>query len=109
LAVLIQGQTEAAGAHGQGNVRTPLSRETLLRLLPEAGWTPDGSSSVDTEELQNGDWEIAASLALAGTEQRLTTLPEPVRQLVLSQIDVLRATAKPRDNHALAAYAVTAH
>lgn len=35
LAVLIQGQTEAAGTHGQGNVRTPLSRERLLRRSTE--------------------------------------------------------------------------
>lgn len=108
LAVLIQGQIEAAGSHGQGNVRTPFSRERLLRLLPEAGWTADGSGSVDTEELLDGDWEIAACLDLAGTEERLATLPEPVRQLVLSQADVLRAIAKPRGNRALAAYSVTA-
>lgn len=108
LAVLIQGQAEAAGSHGQGNVRTPLSREGLLRLLPEASWTADGSRPVDTEELQDGDWEIAACLDLVGTEERLAALPEPVRQLVLSQADVLRAIAKPRGNRALPAYAVTA-
>ncbi|MEU9099997.1 class I SAM-dependent methyltransferase [Streptomyces sp. NPDC048361] len=108
LAVLIQGQTEAAGSHGQGNVRTPFSRECLLRLLPETGWTADGDTSVDTEELQDGDWEVAACLDLVGTEERLAALPEPVRQLLLSQADVLRAIAKPRGNRALAAYAVTA-
>ncbi|MEU5592849.1 class I SAM-dependent methyltransferase [Streptomyces sp. NPDC020298] len=108
LAVLIQGQFEAAGSHSEGNVRTPFSREGLLRLLPEAGWTADGSGSVDTEELQDGDWEIAACLDLAGTEERLAVLPEPVRQLVLSQADVLRALAKPRGNRALGAYSVTA-
>ncbi|NEE36690.1 class I SAM-dependent methyltransferase, partial [Streptomyces sp. SID7982] len=52
LAVLIQGQIEAAGSRGQGNVRTPFSREELLRLLPEAGWTAEGSRPVDTEGLQ---------------------------------------------------------
>ncbi|MFE9121539.1 class I SAM-dependent methyltransferase [Streptomyces sp. NPDC007172] len=108
LAVLIQGQVEAAGSHGQGNVRTPFSREGLLRLLPEAGWTADGGRSVDTEDLQDGDWEIAACLDLVGPEERLATLPEPVRQLVLSQADVLRSIAKPRGNRALAAYSVTA-
>ncbi|MEU6548828.1 class I SAM-dependent methyltransferase [Streptomyces sp. NPDC046915] len=108
LAVLIQGQIEAAGSHGEGNVRTPFSREGLLRLLPEAGWTADDSGSVDTEELQDGDWEIAACLDLAGTEERLAVLPEPVRQLVLSQADVLRAIAKPRGNRALGAYSITA-
>ncbi|MFE9928652.1 methyltransferase domain-containing protein [Streptomyces sp. NPDC005533] len=108
LAVLIQGQTEAAGSHGQGNVRTPFSRESLLRLLPEAGWTADGSQPVDTRELQDGDWEVAACLELVGTNERLAVLPEPVRQLVLSQADVLRAIAKPHGNRALAAYSVTA-
>ncbi|MFF2406578.1 methyltransferase domain-containing protein [Streptomyces sp. NPDC058092] len=108
LAVLIQGQIEAAGSHGEGNVRTPFSREGLLRLLPEAGWTTDGSGSADTEDLQDGDWEIAACLDLAGTEERLAALPEPVRQIVLSQADVLRAIARRRGNRALAAYSVTA-
>ncbi|MEV7174188.1 methyltransferase domain-containing protein [Streptomyces sp. NPDC093224] len=108
LAVLIQGQTEAAGSHGQGNVRTPFSREALLRLLPETGWTADGSEPVDTGELQDGDWEIAACLELVGSESRLAALPEPVRQLVLSQTDVLRALAEPRGNRALTAYSVTA-
>lgn len=108
LAVLIQGQMEAAGSHGEGNVRTPFSREALLRLLPEAGWTADGSRPVDTEGLQDGDWEIAACLDLARTEERLAALSEPMRQLVLSQADALRSIAKPRGNRALAAYSVTA-
>ncbi|MEU6313111.1 class I SAM-dependent methyltransferase [Streptomyces sp. NPDC047014] len=109
LAVLIQGQFEAAGSHGEGNIRTPFSREYLLRLLPETGWTADGSAPVDTGELQDGDWEIAACLDLVGSEERLAALPEPVRQLVLSQADVLRALARPRGNRALAAYSITAH
>ncbi|MFF9125557.1 class I SAM-dependent methyltransferase [Streptomyces sp. NPDC014889] len=109
LAVLIQGQVEAAGSRGQGNVRTPISRETLLRLLPCTGWTADGGGPVDTEELQDGDWEVAACLELAGRQDRLAVLPDPVRQLVLSQADVLRAVAKPHGNRALAAYSVTAH
>ncbi|MGZ9928308.1 class I SAM-dependent methyltransferase [Streptomyces sp. NC-S4] len=109
LAVLIQGQTEAAGLHGEGNVRTPFSRDGLLRLLPEAGWAVDGSEPVDTGELQDGDWEIAACLDLVGSDGPLAALPAPVRQLVLSQADVLRAVAKPRGNRALPAYSVTAH
>ncbi|WUX34094.1 methyltransferase domain-containing protein [Streptomyces anulatus] len=109
LAVLIQGQIEAAGSRGQGNVRTPFSREGLLRLLSDSGWTADSSRSVDTEGLQDGDWEIAACLDLAGAEERLAVLPEPVRQFVLSQADVLRAIAKPCGNRALAAYSVAAH
>ncbi|MGW4038225.1 class I SAM-dependent methyltransferase [Streptomyces sp. NPDC004778] len=108
LAVLIQGQIEAAGSRGQGNVRTPFSREELLRLLPEAGWAAEGSRPVDTEGLQDGDWEVAACLDLVGTEEHLASLPEPVRRLVLSQADALRAVAVERGNRPLAAYSVTA-
>lgn len=108
LSVLVQGQIEAAGSHGQGNVRTPFSREELLRLLPAAGWAAEDSWPVDTEGLQDADWEVAACLDLAGSKERLASLPEPVRRLVLSQADVLRALAAPGGNRPLAAYAVTA-
>ncbi|MEG9550018.1 MULTISPECIES: class I SAM-dependent methyltransferase [Streptomyces griseus group] len=108
LAVLVQGQIEAAGSHGQGNVRTPFSREALLRLLPEAGWTADGCRPVDTGDLQDGDWEVAACRDLTASQERMAALPEPLRQLVLSQADVLRAVAEPRGNRALPAYTVTA-
>ncbi|QKW25386.1 class I SAM-dependent methyltransferase [Streptomyces seoulensis] len=108
LAVLVQGQIEAAGSRGDGNVRTPFSRDQLLRLLPETGWTADGGGPVDTEGLQDGDWEVAACLRLADTADRMAALPEPVRQLVVSQTDTLRSLAAPRGNRALPAYAVTA-
>ncbi|MFB6890172.1 methyltransferase domain-containing protein [Kitasatospora sp. NPDC056327] len=108
LAVLIQGWIEAAGSHGEGNIRTPFSRETLLRLLPEVGWTADGDGWADTDGLQDADWEITACLDLIDGGERLATLPEPVRHLVLSQTDVLRAIAAPHGNHPLAAYWVTA-
>lgn len=108
LAVLIQGQIEAAGSHGEGNIRTSFSREALLRLLPEAGWTADGDGPVDTDALQDADWEITACLDLITGGERLAALSEPVRQLVLSQSDVLRAVAAPHGNRPLAAYWVTA-
>ncbi|MFG2621569.1 methyltransferase domain-containing protein [Streptomyces sp. NPDC048507] len=108
LAVLIQSQIEAAGSHGEGNIRTPFSREALLRLLPEAGWTADGDGPVDTGALQDADWEITACLDLVTGGERLAALSEPVRQLVLGQTDVLRAVAAPHGNHPLAAYWVTA-
>ncbi|MET9403415.1 class I SAM-dependent methyltransferase [Kitasatospora sp. NPDC002965] len=108
LAVLIQGQIEAAGSHGEGNIRTSFSREALLRLLPETGWTTDGDGPVRTDALQDADWEITACLDLTTGGERLAALSEPVRQLVLSQSDVLRAVAAPHGNRPLAAYWVTA-
>ncbi|MFI6686396.1 class I SAM-dependent methyltransferase [Streptomyces sp. NPDC050485] len=108
LAVLIQGQIEASGSRGEGNVRTPFSRESLLRLLPSAGWEAVAEHSVDTAQLQDADWEIDACTLLLAAEERLAALPVPVRDLVLSQADVLRAVARKRGNTPLPSYSVTA-
>ncbi|MFE4867422.1 class I SAM-dependent methyltransferase [Streptomyces sp. NPDC056682] len=109
LAVLIQGQIEASGSRGEGNVRTPFSRDALLRLLPSTGWTATSERSLDTARLQDADWEIDACERLLATEGRMAALPEPVRDLVHSQADALRARAGTRGNTPLPSYTVTAH
>ncbi|MFJ8311697.1 MULTISPECIES: class I SAM-dependent methyltransferase [unclassified Streptomyces] len=108
LAVLIQGQIEASGSRGEGNVRTPFSRESLLRLLPSAGWEAVAEHCVDTAQLQDADWEIDACALLLDSAERMAALPVPVRDLVLSQADVLRAAARKRGNTPLPSYSVTA-
>ncbi|MFI6348646.1 methyltransferase domain-containing protein [Streptomyces sp. NPDC050560] len=108
LAVLIQGQVEAAGVRGTGNVRSPFSREALLRLLPATGWTPDGVRGADTAGLQDADWEVGACLALLDAPHWRPRVPPAVVDLVESQADVLRALARSRGNAALPAYALTA-
>jgi SAM-dependent methyltransferase len=106
LAVLLQGQLEAAGARGDGNVRTPFSREALLRLLPAAGWLMLGERLIDTAGLQDADWEISACLNLVN--QRLDQLPVLARDFVNSQVDVLRSVALRSGNEALPVYVVSA-
>ncbi|MFF0216019.1 class I SAM-dependent methyltransferase [Streptomyces vinaceus] len=108
LAVLIQGQIEASGSRGEGNVRTPFSRESLLRLLPATGWHPAPGRAVDTNALQDGDWEVDACAALLDDADRMAALPKTVRDLVLSQADVFRSLAKERGNTPLPAYSLTA-
>ncbi|WP_053689309.1 class I SAM-dependent methyltransferase [Streptomyces sp. WM6372] len=109
LAVLIQGQIEASGSRGEGNVRTPFSHEGLLRVLAAAGWDPAPGQAVDTTALQDGDWEVDACAALLDDVDRMAELPKTVRDLVLSQADVLRSLAKDRGNTPLPAYSLTAH
>ncbi|MFE3936798.1 class I SAM-dependent methyltransferase, partial [Streptomyces goshikiensis] len=91
LAVLIQGQIEVSGSRGEGNVRTPFSRESLLRVLPATGWHPAPGQAVDTTALQDGDWEVDACATLLDSVDRMAELPKTVRDLVLSQADVLRS------------------
>jgi ubiquinone/menaquinone biosynthesis C-methylase UbiE len=106
LAVLIQGQIEAAGARGGGNIRTPFSREMLQRHLEAAGWQVTCEQTVDTAAMQDADWEVAAALSIV--DQRRGQLPVPVRDLVDSLADQLRAIASPAGNLALCSYALTA-
>ncbi|HEX4723612.1 MAG TPA: hypothetical protein VH333_13915, partial [Pseudonocardiaceae bacterium] len=108
LAVLIQGQIEASGARGTGNIRTPFSRQQLLRTLTETGWRPVSDDTVDTTGLQDADWEVNECRRMLSDESRMATLPSAVRDFVMSQADVLDAVAATRANRPLPAWSVTA-
>jgi hypothetical protein len=104
LAVQIQGMVEATGERGDGNVRTPFSRETLLRILAETGWQAGEPRTVDTARVHDAGWEIAICREIVA--QRLHTLPRPVRDLVRSHVDVLDSLTGPVEP--LPVYSVTA-
>jgi SAM-dependent methyltransferase len=108
LAVLIQGQVEATGERATGNIRSPFSQQSLLRALTPAGWRTTAQHPVDAGSLQDADWEIGYCLRPSGVVTRLPTLPEPMREFVTSQLDVLRAVALERGNDPLPSYLVTA-
>jgi SAM-dependent methyltransferase len=108
LAVLVQGQIEATGARGEGNVRTPFSRENLVRTLETAQWRVNSERTVDAATLQDADWEVAACLEMAGSDPRFADLPSVAKDFVVSQVDVLRSVAKERGNEPLPSYAITA-
>jgi SAM-dependent methyltransferase len=118
LAVLIQGQIEAGGSHGDGNVRTPFSRQALLAILAETGWRVDGQRTVDTSGLRDADWEVGNCLGLLADGQladgqldddgQLAALPPALADLVASQGDLLRQLARASGNVPLPGYSVTA-
>lgn len=104
LAVQIQGMVEAAGERGTGNVRTPFSRQTLLRVLAEAGWLAAAPRIVDATGMHDGAWEVAACREVVA--RRLDTVPRPMRDLIASHVDVLASVADRTDP--LPVYSVTA-
>jgi SAM-dependent methyltransferase len=104
LAVQIQAMVEATGERGDGNVRTPFSRQTLLRILDDTGWRAAEPSTVDTTGLQDADWEIWAAREVL--KRRLHTVPSPVQDLLRSHVDVLDTVAGQVEP--LPAYSVTA-
>jgi SAM-dependent methyltransferase len=108
LAILVQGQIEATGARGNGNVRTPFSRQALLRALESTDWRVRTEDTVDTSGMQDADWEVDACLHMIDSEARVAALPVAVRDFVTSQVDVLRGIATTKGNAALPSYSVTA-
>lgn len=104
LAVQIQGMIEASGERGDGNVRTPFSRETLLRILVEAGWRAAEPRTVDTAGVHDAAWEIAICREIVA--ERLHTVPVPMRDLIASHVHVLDALAERVEP--LPVYSVTA-
>ncbi|MET9632966.1 methyltransferase domain-containing protein [Lentzea sp. NPDC006480] len=89
LAVLAQDRL----SESEGNIRAPLTRETLVAALGRAGWEVEEVVGMDTSALQDADWEIAAALREA---------PDGLAK------ELLRQTARKSGNVPLSAYALTA-
>lgn len=108
LAILIQGQIEAFKTDSQANIRSPFSRTRLKELLGTSGWSVTSESVIDTAPLQDADWEIDWCLRSSLGEAATMNVPLKFRELLSSQVDVLRLAAQPGRNRPLPAYALTA-
>lgn len=108
LAILIQGQIEAFKPASEANIRSPFSRTRLKALLQESGWSMDSEALLDTAQLQDADWEIDWSLGSSLSEAETLNVPPKFKDLLRSQVDVLRLIAKAESNQPLPAYALTA-
>ncbi|HEY0734389.1 MAG TPA: methyltransferase domain-containing protein [Herpetosiphonaceae bacterium] len=108
LAILIQGQIEAFKTDSEANIRSPFSRTRFKALLEETGWSVAGESMMDTAPLQDADWEIDWCLRSSLGEAETMDVPAKFRELLSSQVDVLRLAAQSAGNRPLPAYAITA-
>lgn len=108
LAVLIQGQVEAFKASSQANIRNPIPKQPLKRLLEESGWTITQEATPDTSDLQDADWEIQMCLRESAQELETLAIPERAKQMILTQLEILREISQPKGNMPLPAYSLTA-
>jgi SAM-dependent methyltransferase len=108
LAVLIQGQIEAFKATSVANVRTPYSRDALHALLRETGWSVTSEALVDASQLDDGRWEIEECLGSSHDELATLDLPDRPKELLASQLDVLRRSSERGRTRSLPAYSVIA-
>ena len=91
LSALIQGQIEVFKQGSSANIRTPFSRDMAKRLLCATGWKVESEFLLDAAEMHDANWEIAACLQSAAAEMATLEMPSRLRDLLTSQLDVLRA------------------
>ncbi len=108
LAIFIQGQIEAFKDESEANVRSPISREQLLRMLERSGWSVVKESAIESPRLQDADWEIAHCLATAIPTAESLNLPARLLTLLEGQIDALKRVAQPVGNQPLSCYSLHA-
>ncbi|CAN5691234.1 hypothetical protein BH11ARM2_BH11ARM2_18640 [soil metagenome] len=103
LAVTIQSQIEAFKPLSEANVRTPLSRSRVYRLLEEAGWRIDHKTAIDSSDLDDVRWKIDACLAAS-----VEDLPARLRTEVETQREVLQSLSVRGRVRSLGSYALVA-
>lgn len=103
LAVVIQGEVEAFKPTSLANIRTPFSRTRFKTLLGETGWTLVEEQTVETDGLQDADWEIQACLRSSVEEA-----PPELAAWVEAQVEVLNELAVPSGNRPLNSYSILA-
>jgi len=108
LAILIQSQVESFKRQSSANVRTPLPRAKLIKLLGETGWQVTSVTDADTHDLQDARWEIDACLQSSAEEARVLDLPPKFIEQIASQIELLRTVEASHSIRPLGAYSLVA-
>lgn len=95
MAVLIQSQVECYKMNSFSNVRTLFTPEDIRELASEAGWTVSRQTAVHSPEMHDARWETDLTLAEAPAElDSPLPMPDKAKQLVRSQLKLLRAYAE---------------
>ena len=90
LAVLIQAQYECFKESSLSNVRTLFAPMDVGRIAASAGWTITNEQSVESPQLQDGEWEIDMVLTAYKEEiQTLVDLPDKLKSLIQSEVSLL--------------------
>ena len=109
LAVLIQSQYESFKESSLSNVRTLFTPMDVRRIAESAGWTITDEQSIDSPQLQDGEWEIDMVLTEYRREiQSLVHLPDKLLALIQSEVGLLEAAREQHGVKPLSTYAFSA-
>lgn len=109
LSVLIQAQYEVFKEKSEANVRTLFTPAELQQLITEAGWTITAEQSIQSPDLQDGEWEVQQLLADFEAEtEALVTMPEKLKTLLEAEMNLLKHATATTPISPLAAFALIA-
>lgn len=94
LAVLIQSHYECFKESSQSNIRTLFTPADSLRIAKEAGWKIAQDQIIQSPDLQDGQWEVEMTLAEYKGEINHSDMPQKLKALLHSELELLEAVYK---------------
>jgi len=93
LSILIQAQYEAFKEDSESNVRTLLTPDDIKEVVLQAGWQISSEQFIDSPNLQDGQWEVSLVLHEYEAElQKIENMPDKLKDLLRSQVTMLKAS-----------------
>ncbi|TWT01572.1 class I SAM-dependent methyltransferase [Planomicrobium sp. CPCC 101079] len=106
LSVLIQAQYEAFKETSESNVRTLFTPDSLRPIAKQAGWTITAEESIDSPDLQDGEWEVQQLLAdFEAKTEAFGRMPVKLKGLIESEMGLLKHALTSGPIKPLAAFA----
>lgn len=98
LAVLIQAKYECFKENSTANIRTLFTVDDIHRVAAEAGWIIEREQSIQSEHLQDGQWETNMVLDAYKDElEALSDIPDKLRSLIESEVRMLEHSVQQTD------------
>ena len=75
-----------------GNIQHVFSKEQLIQMMEESGWSLKKSKSINAAYLQDGGWEVDYALSI---EQDFLCTPPRIQTLIRTYYELLRSCPEP--------------
>ncbi|MDX1701420.1 MAG: class I SAM-dependent methyltransferase [Melioribacteraceae bacterium] len=109
LSILIQAQYESFKQESDSNIRTLFTPIDIKSIFESSGWTIRKEEIINSPELQDANWEIQKVLMDIEDELIKTkNIPNKLKELILSQVELLKESIKLNQVKPLPTFAIIA-
>lgn len=109
LSVLIQAQYECFKENSLSNVRTMFTPDDITTIASSVGWNIVDEKSINSKELQDGEWEVDIALMDYHFElSDIDNMPSKLKSLIKSEVNLLEESIKNHGIKSLSTHALIA-